>query len=143
MFKNIAFVCVKVYVFFFFFLLLSTPVLPPWCHNLVCQVLSFCIVSFSGEGEKVHAASGQREVQRSGEELHVEQIQFCTLQHRAKVCVIGSEIGVLFCHLQTEIVVIFDMLAQNLNIKGTLIHMSFTVLFALCMTSAIQLCHQN
>lgn len=39
----------------------------------------------TGEREEVHAALGQSEGQRCGEELHVQQAHVCHLQHRAAV----------------------------------------------------------
>ncbi len=39
----------------------------------------------AGEREEVHAALGQPEGQRCGEELHVQQAHVCHLQHGATV----------------------------------------------------------
>lgn len=39
----------------------------------------------AGEREEVHAALGQPEGQRCGEELHVQQAHVCHLQHGAAV----------------------------------------------------------
>lgn len=71
--------------------LLSTLLLPLWCRILLCIPMSkfylfiFCL--FSGEGKEVHASTGQLKAQRRGKGLHVQQICFCYLQHRVKVCV--------------------------------------------------------
>lgn len=71
--------------------LLSTPVLPlydvQFYSAYLCQLLSYHILSFLGEGEEVHAPSGQLKTQRRGEGFHVQQIRLCYLQHRVKVCV--------------------------------------------------------
>lgn len=37
--------------------------------------------AFLGEGEEVHAASGQPETQRRGERIHVQQARLCHLQY--------------------------------------------------------------
>lgn len=51
----------------------------------VLTLRALLFFSFSGEGEEVHAPSGQPEGPRCGEELHVQQAHILHFQYGVKV----------------------------------------------------------
>lgn len=60
---------------------------------LVLVIHTFCLSSFTGEREEVHAPSGQPKGPRCGEELYVQQAHILHFQYRVKV---SGEIVTLF-----------------------------------------------